>query len=471
MDAIALREQEQPHHHAAPEAATGGAHGGTCPTAPGSPSVAAAPDAPPGLSPGAEQLCSQFSRLLDASAAELQGVQREVAAVLRVEAAEECISAAALEAAVSGTEAAAAAFAARRIANPPPAVSMQARRGVLAAAAAPVLEAVTRPRSASAGDDAMDAEPPGVADPSSPVRSPALPAFGIHCSPLPLPAPPGSLSPLLAAAADPEKSPTGAAAATAAAAAPAPALAPAETVPVDGWPLLPPGAPALGVPLLHPFCQPQWLLPQAAVGYGWPQAMQLPTAAPPQHYHLQQQELQHGDELWESSAGEHLRHGLSSQEAGVQVSSTTSEQLDSPRSVGSCDAELGGEEELELPSAEPPASVGDQSMQQQRQWRRQEQQQQAALEEAAERAIRQYQQVGCSLGLPGSWRCLASRPPAVLLNSSTPIRPACIAALRPGAGCCISRRSSSSLGCCHAGQGWCGRQQRCRGGGSRARGV
>lgn len=383
------------------------------------------PDPAPG-SPSAQQLCDQFSRLLQASGAGLEEVQQQLEVMQRAEAAAQRMEAAATRSALTGMEAAAqaaeqaAALQLTAIKPHPaqPANAAQLVQAALAAAepslceraaAAPATSPVTvqeqRVSEAAPEPSMMELG----ARPTSP--KPASAAVGTADAPAPL-----------ARDADAEAEQLAEANQAVAMALPAAGLPPAQTVlsataaapveaaalpserprtgnpaePAEGWPVEWQPPIVQGLPLLLPPApaQPQWVVPAAGLGMWQP-----PGAVAVAPSALQVLGPQLGSDLcWVQPApgGPEQAH----QDAAVQWESPFSvasdEELPDSPSASTCNSPAVAASSIA--GAEPGEQQGDR--QQAVKQLEEEGRQQAVLDELAALSIRQYQQVrqGSCLG-------------------------------------------------------------------------
>lgn len=351
MDAIALRAQS-------PE--------------PG-PSAGVSPP-PAAVSPGAEQLCSQLDRLVDAGSIELRARQQQVAVAQQAEAAVERINAAAVEAALAGAEAAAAAAGAHRASSQP-------------AAAKPQLQQRATPLAAGRMPAAAVGPSPGLRA-ASPLLAPpdlATLADGPRAAPASELAPAAELELAAAAAGEPQAS---------------------QPPPADGWPVQwPATAPVLGVPLLWPPGQSQWLAPGTLNPAGWHtvppllgvpalghQCVSQPALQGPQQQAQPSPEWPGGG--WQADGGQAF--SVASDE---QLPGSPEPEASAPGSPGSPRGSGGtGEPCLDQEAMAPPPAEAEQGQLQGAEQTEHAERQQALLDAAAERAIQLYQQVGGDAG-------------------------------------------------------------------------
>lgn len=376
------------------------------------------PPAPASGSPSAQQLCDQFSRLLQASGAGLEEVQQQLEVMQRAEAAAQRMEAAATRSALTGMEAAAqaaeqaAALPLAAVKPPPAEMASGPDAAPLAQAAPPAPEHSLSERAAAAPATALVAEqkhrvsqapllavvesavPPSSPRPGSaavgtddkPVPSgravdaeaeqplaeaqqaAALPPAGLPPAPVVLFA--TDAAPVEAAALPSERPRTG---------------NPAE--PAEGWPVewQPPIVPGFPLPLPPAPAHAQWFVPAEHLGM-WQSASALAPSA------LQVLAPQLGGGM---CPGQPAPGGLeqAQQEAAVQWESPFSvasdEELpDSPsaktcKSPTTAPSSFAGGEPCELQGAQQQAGVHLEE----------EGRQQAVLDELTAQSIRQYQQV------------------------------------------------------------------------------
>lgn len=393
-------------------------------------------------SPSVQQLCDQFSWLLQAGGAGLLEVQQELAVVQQADAAAQRMEVAATRAALDGLEA--AAQAAER------AASLQ-----LAAAEPPATqppgELDSRPPAAEgSGPDQADAVPATaqLAQQEQRVPNSALPAAAEQAGQA---ASPGPHPPSADAAAALPSCAVGSEAAPAADAQQAEELPPAErpqapadvagppaganaaptsasvclaAEPAAGWPVQwqPPVAP--GVTLLLPppaAAQPHWAVP-AVSSCAWQPAAAVPLLAPQLGAPLCWGQPREGPQQAQQEAS--MGPQQAQQEAAVEweppFSVASDEELpDSPSSSGcaspatapSSRTDCGTGEGLHSVELRTAASAGGGAGT----WQEEAQQEQAVLDELAALSIRQYQQVGPrSLGLRMICACAQWRSPLLL---------------------------------------------------------
>lgn len=427
MDGMAARASSSPAHSLPVGAPGGGVTEGQ---------QAPPPASPPAVGPGGpctERLCQEFSRLLEASGAGLQEVQRELAVSQRAEAAAGRIEAAAVQAALAGVEAAADAAeqSASRLPTAAARSGMQPAEDIPAVSAAGAATAGSRPSSAAAPATALDrgqpesstldaaggamvavhaedALPTSPCLGSPPVAAAALlspPCAGDEAPPLTQPAQQTVEAP---AAAFPA-SVLGTAAVSPPSGGSSAAEAAAAADPADGWPVQWQQPAALGIPLLPP-PQQQWFLP-AGGACVWPPPADLapvPVQLPQPQLGAElcwgqpcaggspcPAERQHSLE-WEPpfsvASDEELPGSPSSCSGGPALFSTAVEEESGSRQG----AEQSGARPADGSGARPQQMLlerqGGEEERQQGEGEQQAQREQAMLDELAALSIRQYQQ-------------------------------------------------------------------------------